>query len=1068
MDVHCEMNQEVDSNYPNSYSKEVEEALSRLNLKSDSLDDPDFNVISYINERFPSEQSLANIDELIAEAEGKIRELDDETRDLLRGRWQTEDKGQEIVQDAKDMIKVLFSRIQDVQDRATRSEEMVQDITRDIQQLDQAKRNLTISITALNNLILIVNTIDRLNELLGIQSSVDDPMFFAKSNDTNASAQNPFLGVDSESWMNENHPPEKTKFQRFVPSFLAEISNLLAQVQRLLQPMLSAYGSVSSVAGLSRELDSIHSVLADRLTKELKLLLAATRTVTDNKELILSACELVDLLPKSFHLDSDIVNWFISHHLTEYKELFDPTQTTAWLDKIDQRYNWLRINLVPLERLFISVFPPSWLVTERFVLEFCHITRGGLETVMKRRQSELTHNLIVFALQRTLSFEASLNKAYTSEALEELQSMIVNGKSMERSSNPFDDNEDEEDGLDDAQSKNPAEAKDDSSTNDSKHNWKKQIFDGIISGCFDQFFDLYLVHLDKGLREQMTNRLIGDFTVNKSSFENRDLGDVFRDDNPFDTVQIKPNPNDPGENTLYSATDLFLFYKQILKQTLQLNRGHGLLGLVRLLRQYLSEYTVRVLLAQIPGLAITNTSGTNVGLSAPDVAAKMAAFGLSSLSALGLGRGQTGLGAALENIRTQTKNSSAQSDLISSSSNQVINNLLRDDVQGVRLSKDDVYKVCVILVTAAFCLKTVEDLEKRLKHEIRPPSWGSKISFASELDGLATCRSVCVHRLVADLEAGVEPQLVSMARLPWNNLVQVGDQSAYVTAIVNHLRTQIPLIRETLYTVRPAFTQICIKFADALIARFVNALYRCKPVNTFGAEQLLLDTQSLKASLLQMPLLGAKFTQTPPRSFTNLVHEGMGKAERIIKAVMLPVGVATPGKQESTTPPSGFVMGPVDTNAANVFLASYKQLLPDLTQTDLQNVLDMKGVKFSEQQLILEIFRSRNEFKSAMKEKTPEVTLFCSVADTAITASTFVSTAISNVALTGITTVTATTTALTSSFVATPNSPSNQHQKSKQSVSISMNPFDPSSPVEEREQITDRKGKIEKLLNKRR
>lgn len=115
-------------------------------------------------------------------------------------------------------------------------------------------------------------------------------------------------------------------------------------------------------------------------------------------------------------------------------------------------------------------------------MEFCHITRGGLETVMKRRQSELTHNLIVFALQRTLSFEASLNKAYTSEALEELQSMIVSGKSMERSSNPFDDNEDEEDGLDDAQSKNPAEAKDDSSTNDSKQNWKKQIFDGIISG----------------------------------------------------------------------------------------------------------------------------------------------------------------------------------------------------------------------------------------------------------------------------------------------------------------------------------------------------------------------------------------------------------------------------------------------------------------------------------------------------------------------------------------------------------------------------------------------------------
>ncbi|CAH8623512.1 unnamed protein product [Heterobilharzia americana] len=73
--------------YPNSYAKEVEEVLTKLCLKSDSLDDPNFNVVSYINKRFPSEQSLANIDEVIAEAEENIRELDGETRDILRDRW---------------------------------------------------------------------------------------------------------------------------------------------------------------------------------------------------------------------------------------------------------------------------------------------------------------------------------------------------------------------------------------------------------------------------------------------------------------------------------------------------------------------------------------------------------------------------------------------------------------------------------------------------------------------------------------------------------------------------------------------------------------------------------------------------------------------------------------------------------------------------------------------------------------------------------------------------------------------------------------------------------------------
>ncbi|VDQ11590.1 unnamed protein product [Trichobilharzia regenti] len=195
MDVHHKLNQDSDFQFPSTYVKEVEEALAKLSLKSDSLDDPNFNVITYINERFPSEQSLANIDEVILEAEKKIRELDSETRDILRDRWQTEDKGHEIVQEARNMLKVLFSRIQDVQDRATRSEDMVQEITRDIQQFDQAKRNLTVSITALNNLILIVNAIDRLNELLGIQSTVNDSTLPAKIGDAHINSQNPFSEV---------------------------------------------------------------------------------------------------------------------------------------------------------------------------------------------------------------------------------------------------------------------------------------------------------------------------------------------------------------------------------------------------------------------------------------------------------------------------------------------------------------------------------------------------------------------------------------------------------------------------------------------------------------------------------------------------------------------------------------------------------------------------------------------------------------------------------------------------------------------------------------------------------
>lgn len=61
-------------------------------------------------------------------------------------------------------------RIREVQERATSSELMVVEITKDIQQLDHAKRNLTLSITTLNNLALIVGDIDHLNATLCINT----------------------------------------------------------------------------------------------------------------------------------------------------------------------------------------------------------------------------------------------------------------------------------------------------------------------------------------------------------------------------------------------------------------------------------------------------------------------------------------------------------------------------------------------------------------------------------------------------------------------------------------------------------------------------------------------------------------------------------------------------------------------------------------------------------------------------------------------------------------------------------------------------------------------------------
>ncbi|KAM7543155.1 hypothetical protein Aperf_G00000009084 [Anoplocephala perfoliata] len=918
--------------------------LSDLHADIDSIDADDFDPIAYINALFPNEKSLSAIDDIMASITEKIESIDVQTRQIIRGQWELEDKGEQLVSEASELIQSLFARIREVQERATSSELMVAEITKDIQQLDHAKRNLTASITTLNNLALIVGDIDQLNATLCVNTHAPA---------SRGSSANPF-------------DPENT------PKVLesTQIEDHLARAQRLMEPMMAAYSSVPAVIELNDELKNIFTTINSRLSIEMRELLTSpsARILTEHAPKILTGCRLLDLLPTD-SMKMEIIDWFVAQQLAEYRELYEPSQAIAWLDKIDHRYAWLRTNITPLERKIRTLFPQEWLVLERLIVEFCRKTRADLEVVMQRRRAEMTHNLLIFAMQRTIAFENSLSKIATGATLLEEQKKAESAKEAEKnqtesrekeSSNPFDEDVGPE------HQEKPILAAEPQQTS--------SPFEGIISNCFTPYFDLYLNNIERALNDQLTTRLIGDYTVNKSSLKSRAFDDVFRD---VTSAAPASGGGDLAENTLYSATDLFLLYKQLLKQTLQLTRGQGLLGLTGLLKKYLREYTGKVLLPGIPGLN-SNSSSSGGGLTKP--------FSLGSLATLGLNQDES----------SSVKKESA-AFLASNLSNQLFSNLHRDD-QPARLTNDEIIRVCVIIVTTTYCMKTVEELEKRLKAEVHPSALASEISFSGEVTALTDCRSACVHRLVADLEAAVIPQLNAMTRIPWASLDAVGDQSSYVTAIVSHLKIQVPPIRDTLFSVRAHFTQICIKFADATISRFVASLYKCKPLNTFGAEQLLLDTQCLKSALLQLPLFGTKITQQPPRTFTALVQEGMAHAERIIKSVMLPIGSPAGGSSgvvtaslpasSSTTsgaattstnpfdPPSNdspntqapthtsFATGPVTVKAANAFVKSFLQLIPNADHQVLQKVMDMKGIKRSDQLTIIDEFQ-------AMVKNTP-------------------------------------------------------------------------------------------------
>ena len=52
---------------------DVQQAIASILPSDDPLDKPDFDLIEYINELFPNEQSLSNIDEVIGQDRAQIR-----------------------------------------------------------------------------------------------------------------------------------------------------------------------------------------------------------------------------------------------------------------------------------------------------------------------------------------------------------------------------------------------------------------------------------------------------------------------------------------------------------------------------------------------------------------------------------------------------------------------------------------------------------------------------------------------------------------------------------------------------------------------------------------------------------------------------------------------------------------------------------------------------------------------------------------------------------------------------------------------------------------------------------
>ncbi|XP_070826541.1 vacuolar protein sorting-associated protein 53 homolog isoform X2 [Chaetodon trifascialis] len=782
---------------------EVQLAIEQVFPSQDPLDRADFNAVEYINTLFPTEQSLANIDDVVNKIRLKIRRLDDNIRTVVRGQTNVGQDGRQALEEAQIAIQQLFGKIKDIKDKAEKSEQMVKEITRDIKQLDHAKRHLTTSITTLNHLHMLAG------------------------------------GVDSLEAM--------TRRRQY-----GEVANLLQGVVNVLEHF-HKYMGIPQIRQLSERVKAAQSELGTQILADFEEAFPSqgSKRPGGPSNVLRDACLVANVLDP--RIKQEIIKKFIRQHLSEYLVLFQENQDVAWLDKIDRRYAWIKRQLLDYEEKYGRMFPEEWCMTERIAVEFCHITRVELAKVMRTRAKEIEVKLLLFAIQRTTNFEGLLAKRFTGCTLTDIpgvrkahtdtQRMQKRPESPLDPTNPF---------LEDEPGEDVGTEKDEDLAKPRKPKAPDNPFHGIVSKCFEPHLYVYIESQDKNLGE-LIDRFVADFRA-----------------------QGPPKAGtEEGGAVLPSCADLFVYYKKCMVQCSQLSTGEPMIALTTIFQKFLREYAWKILSGNLP------KSNSNSG------------------------------GLTISSLLKEKEGSEA-----------------------AKFTVDELCLICSILSTAEYCLATTQQLEEKLKEKV-DKILVERINLTGEMDTFSTVISNSIQLLVQDLDAACDPALTAMSKMPWQSVEHVGDQSPYVTSIIMHIKQNVPIIRDNLASTRKYFTQFCIKFTNSFIPKFINHLFRCKPISMVGAEQLLLDTHSLKTVLLDLPSIGSQVLRKAPASYTKIVVKGMTRAEMILKVVMAP-----------HEPPV-------------VFVDNYIKLLADGNPETFQKILDMKGLKRSEQSSMLDLFRQR-------------------------------------------------------------------------------------------------------------
>ncbi|KAI9591682.1 Vps53-like protein [Syncephalis fuscata] len=345
------------------YDTHLEEKMAHLLVKSDVFSTLDFDLYEQLNLLFPNADSINTASEVYEQTKTQFDEVDRDWRDSLRCFQSTSNTTSDTALDlVYQHIKELTAQVESIYNSAEQSETTALEMTKDVKQLDTAKKNLTETMTVLKRLQMLVTATSQL-----------------------------------EISVQEKQHSETAQL-------LEATSQLLAQFDR--------FANVEQLESIRQEHEQFQRKLSDQLFREFTACFHAQGVLVQTKSNVQDICLIAQSLDKVFR--DRLIQWYTKIQLQEYRNIFCGNEEVASLEGVPRRYTWLKRLLKTIEEEHGDLFPESWHVARGVAYEFAKVTRQDMQAVLEREAANDVAAMLK-ALQLTLEFEQQLNRKFMNQ-----------------------------------------------------------------------------------------------------------------------------------------------------------------------------------------------------------------------------------------------------------------------------------------------------------------------------------------------------------------------------------------------------------------------------------------------------------------------------------------------------------------------------------------------------------------------------------------------------------------------------------------------------------------------------